>query len=172
MYTLVKRVDVFSLRPLYILSSLTARFGIVWILYLDANFITTGISGGIGPFISLVLAFAQILFTVAAFVVPLLGIHRKIVEQKERSLVENAELLEVTYRRLQSAVPVEDYETIQDVKQGVDTQLVFRQEIERTPTWPWKQETIRGFLSAVFLPILIWLVQQLLSRVLKLTAPP
>lgn len=34
-------------------------------------------------------------------------------------------------------------------------------------TWPWQPATIRVFLSAVFLPILLWAIQQVLDRFLE-----
>jgi hypothetical protein len=42
LYTRVKEVDIFNLQPLYIPATLTARLGIIWILFISANLITTG----------------------------------------------------------------------------------------------------------------------------------
>ena len=38
--------------------------------------------------------------------------------------------------------------------------------IERIPTWPWRPETLRGMIGALVLPVLIFLVQRLLGRLL------
>jgi hypothetical protein len=41
-----------------------------------------------------------------------------------------------------------------------------RTAIERIPTWPWRPETLRGMVGALVLPVLIFLVQRLLGRLL------
>jgi hypothetical protein len=37
--------------------------------------------------------------------------------------------------------------------------------LEAVSTWPWQPETLRGILVAVLLPLLVWLLQRVLSRV-------
>jgi hypothetical protein len=166
MFSLVRDINIFNLQPLYVPSTLTARLGIIWILYLNANLLTSGAAAGISPSLSFVLAIAQILFAMAAFIVPLLGIRRKIVEHKVHLIGKNARLLEKEYKKLQDAIDVDDYGAVDEINRSVEAIMVFRAELDKTPTWPWRQETIRGFLSAVLLPIFIWLVQRLLSQFL------
>jgi hypothetical protein len=166
MFSLVRDINIFNLQPLYVPATLTARLGIIWILYLNANFLTSGAAAGISPSLSFVLAIAQILFAMAAFIIPLLGIRRKIGEHKVRLIRENARLLEKEYIKLRDAIDVDDYGAVDEINQSVETIMIFRAELDKTPTWPWRQETIRGFLSAVLLPIFIWLVQRLLSQFL------
>jgi hypothetical protein len=36
--------------------------------------------------------------------------------------------------------------------------------LARVPTWPWPPSTLRGFVIALVIPILIWLVQFGLQR--------
>jgi hypothetical protein len=38
--------------------------------------------------------------------------------------------------------------------------------INHFSTWPWRPETLRGFLSAVALPIVIWVITLYLGRAL------
>lgn len=41
-----------------------------------------------------------------------------------------------------------------------------REVLAKLPTWPWSTGTIRGFGSALFLPILLFLVQRYLGQLL------
>ncbi len=38
--------------------------------------------------------------------------------------------------------------------------------VEKLPTWPWRQGTIGAFVTAILLPIGLWLVTRLLERVI------
>ena len=99
-----------------------------------------------------------------AFLLPLWGIHRKILQQKQRLLDEHFGLVKRVYDKFQHLFQVEDYEAIDKLNQSVDMLKAFKAELEKVPTWPWRTETLQGFLSAIFLPILIWLIQYLLEQ--------
>jgi hypothetical protein len=36
--------------------------------------------------------------------------------------------------------------------------------LARLPTWPWQANLLRGFVTALLLPILIWFATRLLER--------
>lgn len=40
--------------------------------------------------------------------------------------------------------------------------------IEKISTWPWKIETLRSFVSAMALPIILYLISRFLERLLGL----
>jgi preprotein translocase subunit SecE len=46
----------------------------------------------------------------------------------------------------------------------VETLKMQQSYVRELRTWPWKSETLRGFLSVIFLPILITVIQQLIER--------
>jgi hypothetical protein len=39
--------------------------------------------------------------------------------------------------------------------------------LERTSTWPWRPETLRNLAAALFFPVMVWLTQWVLQRVLS-----
>jgi hypothetical protein len=41
-----------------------------------------------------------------------------------------------------------------------------RDQIETISTWPWKIETLRQVIAAIFLPLIIWLLQYFLAQAL------
>ena len=38
--------------------------------------------------------------------------------------------------------------------------------LTRMPVWPWSAATLRGLVTAVFLPLLVWGTQQVLLRMI------
>ena len=36
--------------------------------------------------------------------------------------------------------------------------------VGRISTWPWAPTTLTGFVSALLLPVLLWVIQRLLTR--------
>ena len=42
--------------------------------------------------------------------------------------------------------------------------LVQREILAKLPTWPWSTTTLRGFVTAILLPMALFLAQQALSR--------
>ena len=53
---------------------------------------------------------------------------------------------------------------MRDAVSGVATT---REQISRLPTWPWSPEVLRGFITALLLPILIWVVTRQLGQIVK-----
>ena len=53
-----------------------------------------------------------------------------------------------------------------ELKDQLSTLLTFRVEIAKISTWPWNPATLRGFLSALLVPIALLVIQNLLSRLI------
>jgi hypothetical protein len=164
MYGLVKSVNIFNLQPLYTLSGLTAKTGIVWILFINLNyFINLTLGQGPLPTQAVILViFVELVFAVLVFLLPLWGIHVRIQDEKECMLEENGERLRSTNFELHQHLDANDLSVMDAYQKGISALISLRAEIEKTPTWPWQPATLRGFLSAVFLPIILFVIQQLL----------
>jgi hypothetical protein len=164
MYGLVKSVNIFNLQPLYTLSGLTAKTGIVWIIFLSVNYFINFVLGQ-GPLPTkavIFVIFVELLFSVLVFLLPLWGIHVRIQNEKETMLKENGERLHSTNFELHQRLDENDLSVMDAYQKGISALISLRTEIEKTPTWPWEPTTLRGFLSAVFLPIILFVIQQLL----------
>ena len=101
-----------------------------------------------------------------AFLLPLMGLHRRLVRAKAQELsglsLHWQKCMSEIYRRLdQDDLAAAD---------GVNTTLLAleraRAVIERIPTWPWRAETLRGLLAALVLPVVISLIQYVLKKYL------
>jgi hypothetical protein len=168
-HAMAKHVNLFQLRPVYAFSSLTARTGLVMLLYINYNylvyfyFVVPGAPPGPIEYASLVFMF---LVALACFVLPLNGIHRRLMDEKSRLLAESNRLIELIISSLHQRVNEGQYDGMLGLQNALGGLRAEREMIERISTWPWRPETLRGFLSAVGLPILLYLATRVLGRFL------
>lgn len=163
-YTRHTRVVLLRLTPLYALSSLTALTAVSlaaitygWIA-LNPGLSTEPISWAIVvPITGL---------AIATFVWPLLGIHRLLVEEKGRLLDECSLRLEAIIAELHDRVDSERLEGMDDLNKTIASLEIELNLLEGIPTWPWQPETVRLLITALALPLGLWLAQYLLQRLM------
>jgi hypothetical protein len=109
---------------------------------------------------------AALALMVAAFLLPLLGMHGRLVAEKARPEVEVNQGMETAYEELQKQVRNKTYTHVDELEKALSGMVRMREVIARLSTWPWQPETLRGVLAAVGLPIVIWLIQYGLQRFL------
>ena len=100
---------------------------------------------------------------VLTFVVPLWGIHERLVDEKAL-LVRGVDarvgrIGTEMYRRI-DAGEFDGSKVMSDALAGVTT---LRDRILHLPTWPWPQQLLRGFVSALILPLVIYVLTRLVS---------
>jgi hypothetical protein len=106
------------------------------------------------------------LLALGTFVWPHYGIHRLLVAEKE-NLLENAnKRLEVIIEEMHKAVDESNLKGMGDVSTTISSLNAEIETLEKIPTWPWHPETLRFLITALALPLGIWLIQLLLSRLL------
>jgi hypothetical protein len=141
-----------------------------WILILNMNFVSNFSDGAptslADILLAYVLVFPYIVLAFVTFIVPLWGIHQRIQRTKEVEIEKNGMQIEKVHGILYKHLNKGDYKKGNDLEKSLTGLYKMREQIEKVPTWPWNPGTLRSFLSAVFLPLGIWLLQQLLSRFL------
>ncbi|MEW6029503.1 MAG: hypothetical protein ACOYZ8_10045 [Chloroflexota bacterium] len=105
-----------------------------------------------------------ILVASAIFILPLLGMRRRLVNEKERLMVESNRRFEATVRMLHERVDGKSLEKMDDLNKALASLFLEKDNLKKISTWPWEAETMRGFLSSVGLPILLWFVTTYLGR--------
>lgn len=105
-----------------------------------------------------------ILVSVAVFILPLLGMRRRLVEEKNRLMVESDHSFEAAARMLHERVDGKNLEKMDDLNKTLASLILERDTLKKISTMPWEAETMRGFLSSVGLPILLWFVTTYLGR--------
>lgn len=163
-YTHFTRVNLFKMRPLYGLSGLTAITGV------SLTAITYGwmaINPELwGELISMVIVLPITILAFAAFIWPLLGIHRLLEEEKGRLLDECSVRIEATIAELHRRVDSEGLEGMDDLNKTISSLEIEQNLLERIPTWPWQPETVRLLITALALPLGLWFIQYVLQRLM------
>jgi hypothetical protein len=147
--------------PLYAFSSLTARTSIAGLIpiYIMAalypEFTQTIV---IGP-----LLLAGALLMMAVFAWPLWSVHSRLVEEKTRMTTDAYQRVEHLIDRLHRRVDADDLARMDDLNKAMASLQAELDILDRSPTWPWRPGTVQAVLTAVLLPILLWILQQVLS---------
>ena len=105
-------------------------------------------------------------FAASAFLWPLIGIHNLMVEAKGRALLQNAAAIKSVRRRLLTQVDSGDLAGAGDIHDALEAIHLERQALLHVPTWPWQPGTPRSVAAALALPLIVWLLQWVLERVL------
>ncbi len=160
-------MDLFNARPLYAFSRFSAQcavgilaIGYAWIAAYPAEVAPSATRLMLST-IGMLVAIA-----IAAFLGPIWGAHQGLVRQREQRLQEIHHRLELTVRRLHADIAADDYSAMDGIGKAVtalDAELAL---VERASTWPWQVSTLRGFLTAILLPLFLWGAQQVLARAL------
>lgn len=102
---------------------------------------------------------------ILVFLLPLLGIHARLVTAKEEATQKNNHLINKGFAELQRKVERGSAAEIARLRTANSALLEYRQELSKISTWPWDPSTLRTFITALLLPMTTWAVQQLLLRI-------
>ena len=119
------------------------------------------------PF-SLGVASLVTVLALATFAWPFLGVHRLLVEEKERLLGEASLRFEAAMVELHQRVDSGNLREMDDVYKAIAGLEIEQKTIDGIPTWPWQIETVRWLVTALVLPLVLWAIQYVLQRVLVL----
>lgn len=154
-------ISLLKLAPAHAFSALTARTGIAVLIFVVLEYLYNPVSatsaGVVGYFV-------PAMFAVAIFVIPLIGMRDRLVEEKKRAADAISDLLQVTSDRLQQKIRDSNYQDIRETRDAIEALIRERELFTSISTWPWNPLTVRAFATTLLLPILLWLVTRLLER--------
>ena len=58
-------------------------------------------------------------------------------------------------------------EGMDDLNKAIASLEIEQSALDRVPTWPWRPETMRLLITALALPLLVWVAQYVLQSVLR-----
>ena len=119
-------------------------------------------------FVEIVIFVFAILLAVVLFVLPLLGMRRRLVAEKGRRLAESDQAFETAARGLHHDIAAEDLSRAGGYDSALSALTLEHDRLRRVSTSPWSVETLRGFVSSVGIPILLWIVTAALDRFIGL----
>lgn len=163
-YTTCTNINLFHLSPLYAFSRLSAATALGWmaIVYVWVATVPTVYADPL----MFVTAIFIVLLGMVAFLWPLLGIHHLLEEEK--SLLQTAiqQRFQTCMEQLHRDIDERHYAETAPLIQMIAGLKQEMEIVERIPTWPWQPGTLRGVLSAVLLPLLLWIATRLLEGIL------
>lgn len=164
---LVKQFNLFRLNSAYAFSVLTSHTSIGYILiYTFFTLITpTSYQTPTSFIVGLGLA---IMGAMAAFALPLWGIHQRLVQEKSKLLTEHGQRIMLTLDRLHHCVDENKLDEVAQLNNAMESLNAERNILEKIRTWPWSTETLTGFLSAIILPVILFLIQIAIQKWLNL----
>ncbi len=162
-------IDLFQPDPLYAFSGLTARIVVGYILIADFTAVFMREEAA-DPITAGVLTL-MVLLAAVTFVLPLLGMHRRMVEEKQRLEAEANKRMEAAIAELHRRVDTANLQDMTEVYRAISGLEIERDVIAKFSTWPWQAGTLRGLISALLLPVTIWLIQRVLEHLLSSGSP-
>lgn len=166
-HAMALHIDLYQPAPLYAFSSLTAQAGMGFFLLLVP--LALLVPSGSGPAAYAVAAtwFVTLaVISIATFVLPLEGMHRRIAAQKRDLESAAGQRLTATIAAIHLAVDDGDLAAADGLNKNLASLIAERDMVEKLPTWPWRPGTIGAFVTAILLPIGLWLMTRLLERVI------
>lgn len=149
-------VNLFRLTPLYAFSGLTAQTGIGLLLMNYFGILTDPATFENLALIALTIGAS--LIAVVCFVLPLQGMHARIVAEKKRLRAEASTKLEGTIQKLYAGAESQDLANVEQLNYLHQSLVATLDYIEKIPTWPWERGTLLSFISVFLLPFVVRLI--------------
>jgi hypothetical protein len=165
LYASAPNIDLFNLDPLYALSSHTAKTGVIFLFLIYTNILVDPESLQLATV--LITALVLSVLSSLAFILPLRGINQRLVREKKRMLNSIHQRIKATFSQIDQRFEGNEFEKMGELERTVSILEMQKEIISKIPTWPWQPATMRGFLSAILLPVGIWVIQQVLEGVLN-----
>jgi hypothetical protein len=162
-YTRYTNVSIFDSGPLYALSRVTA-FTTIALLFL--TYVYVAFYGNF-QFDSPVEGLIELLFVAVAlvtFVWPLLGAHRLLQAEKVHRKSEIARRIETAADEMHRHTDAGDYAAVKDITSVIDGLTKEMALVGKASTWPWDPEALRAVITALLLPLAIWIITRVLER--------
>lgn len=159
---MVAQFDLFRLDPVYAFSVVTSRTGICWILLITMTLLVSPLEIGGAAEISLLVV--QVVLSLAAFLLPLRAVNRRLAAEKQRRVAVLDQRVKATLERLHQRI---DEDSLNEISKLNDVLNALSKESEilaKIPTWPWRPGIFASFVSVILLPILLFLIQLALGK--------
>ncbi len=162
------QIDLFRPAPLFAFSVLTSRTAIVLALVFIVS-TAVAASQASGTSAELVFVGYSLVGIVAAalvFVLPLLGMQRRIAAEKRRLQGEVGYRIELTMDAVHAAVDGGDLAGAGAMNGTLGVLVTERDLVDKLPTLPWRAGTLGALITAIVVPLVLSIASRLLERVL------
>jgi hypothetical protein len=156
-------LDLFDTGPIYAFSGLTMRTGFVWIFVGYYSLTVSGAFVSVNA-IALPLSIANFVVAAACFVLPLYGLHGRLVAEKARLLRGASTRVAAMTSELYGRVDGGQLTGIKEITDGYAGVVAARDQVLKLPTWPWPPRAIGQFATALVLPIVIFVATRIVGQ--------
>lgn len=158
------RVDPWNVGPLLAFSTLTAAMAASIAIGLAAFYAVT--PNSFSDPVGLASGIFAIALAAGVFVLPLVGVHTRLVEAKQALAGEAAREMESAIATLRRALAAGDLAAMDPLNKAIGALATAQDVIARIQTWPWQPETFRWVVGALMFPIVLFVLQFAISRTL------
>jgi hypothetical protein len=155
-----RNVDIFKPAPINAFARLTAVSAIGLIAFVFAYMLYTPEQ----PVAYIVQEVALLALAVASFVLPLRVMHSRLVAERKQLLGQAQERLKTVLDRIHRALDGNDLAIAEQLNHQLSSIRAEIDVLDHLRTWPWSTATIRGFVSALLLPIGLIVFTQVVAR--------
>ena len=158
----VKKFNLFNLEPVYAFSQVTAKTGIAWIILLSLTLVFFPLQ--LATMLTLSMYTVQVVLALAAFVLPVWIVHQRLEEEKRQLVAELNQRVELTLKKLHHCLDENKLDEVEQINELINGFNAEREILNKIPTWPWRPGVFTGFISAIVLPIVLFLVQYFIGN--------
>jgi hypothetical protein len=163
-YTEYTRINLFRVSPLYAFSSVTAVTAVTLAI---ATYGWTALNPeNLSDPVSIAVIFLITLLALVSFAWPLLGARRLMARERGQMLDEVSSRLRDAFVDLHQRLDDEKLNEVDDLIKAISILETERDTLNGISTWPWQPETLRFLVSALLLPLLLWVIQYVVQLVL------
>jgi hypothetical protein len=155
-------IDLFHPAPLHAFSRLTSLTGLALLSVIIGGTILNRALLSADNFVLFWLPWLILFPGIAllVFIVPLLGMHGRLVRIKATLQSEAEDRVKLVLAALHGDIDRLDLSRADGLQKTLGSLVQERDILAKLPTWPWSTGTIRGFASALVLPLGIFLLQR------------
>jgi hypothetical protein len=160
-YTRHTRVSLFAMGPLYAFSGVTALTAVTLAV---ATYGWAALNpDNLSDPISVAAMFLITGLALAVFAWPLLGTRRLLAREKAQRLDQVSLRIEAVYAQAHERIDSGEIEELEDLTKVISVLEAERDTLKAISTWPWQPETLRYLITALLLPLLLWVLQYVLQ---------
>jgi len=100
------------------------------------------------------------------FVAPLWGIHNRLARIKDALLLDVERRVSRVGAELYGRIDDGDFASTSALNDTLTGLTTLRDRVRHLPTWPWEPQLLRGFVSALLLPIVVFVASRLIETLL------
>ncbi len=155
-------IDPFEREPIYAFSRLTVITGLA---YVAIGYYGLALNGAFqaGNLVSILTLIGSFAVGIVTFVAPLWGIHDRLVQEKERLLTNAERRLGKVGAEMDRRIDAGAFGTTKEIAETLEGATALRERVDRLPTWPWPPQVLRGFLSALLIPVIVFVATRVIG---------